>query len=148
MPAGEQFLRFFGGFLPDEERIWRKFLREHELEFSEFVYNLHVGEGVNVSPRPLSPDPELDKKLREQFRKATQKRIDAVGTRGSERWIFEVEERPGSTALGQLLFYRDLLPTVLAVPDGVVLAVVAERMGFDNRKVFVSNGVRVFVFPP
>ncbi len=146
MPAGEQFKRFFPGLVPDEDRVWRRFLAEHELEFDEFIYNVRVGEGVNIEPRPITADPELDRKLRKQFKEATQKRIDVVGVQGFLRWIFEVEVRPGTQALGQLLFYRQLLPTIMPVPADIVLAVVAEFMGPDNRFVFEQEGIRLFVF--
>ena len=169
MPGGDQFARFYPGLVPEEERLWRKFLREHELEYDEFLYNVRVGEGINIEKRPLTDDPELDRKLRQQFREATQKRIDVLGVRLGELWIFEVEVRPGTQALGQLVFYRGLLPRMPEIiarrgepPNEsearllallrpqippTTLAVVSERMGFDNRAVFEGAGVRIFLFP-
>ena len=148
MPAGEQFRRYFPGLVPVEEAIWRRFLVEHEMEFDRFDYNVFVGEGVVVAERALTGDEKLDARLREQFRQATQKKVDVIGVQGSTRWIFEVEERPGPRALGQVLFYAVLLPRTYELPGPVILAVVGERFGPDNRAVFESLSIRVFHCPP
>jgi len=144
MPAGEQFRRFFPGLVPVETAIWRRFLVDHELEFDRFEYNVFVGEGVVVAERALTGDPGLDTRLREQFRQATQKKVDVVGIQGGGTWIFEVEERPGPRALGQVLFYAALLPRTFNVAGPIVLAIVGERVGPDNRAVLEAYGVRVF----
>jgi len=149
MPVpGEQFKRFFPGLVPVEEAIWRRFLLEHEMEFDRFEYNVFVGEGVRTAERPLTGDTKLDEKLREQFRRATQRKVDVVAIQGGARWVFEVEERPGARALGQVLIYAGLLPRTFLVPGPLVLAVVGERIQPDTRPIFEALGVRVFIHPP
>lgn len=149
MPAlGEHRRRFFPGLIPIEQALWRRWLLEHEGEFDRFEYNVHVGRGVNVPDRPVAEDPELDASLREMFRKLTQKKIDVVGHAGPQRTIFEVEERPGTRALGQMLTYRELLSDQRPplAPDRLVL--VARRLGTDMRSVFERQEVEIFLVEP
>lgn len=149
MPAfGEQFKRFFPGLIPIEDALWRGFLFDHESEYDSFEYNVHVGEGVNVPARPLSDDPELDRRLREGYRQWTQKKIDAVGYQGPAYTIFEVEERPGTRALGQLLTYRRLLNELRPPTAPTLLALVAFRLGHDMRGAFEDQGVTIYIVEP
>lgn len=144
MPAGEQFRRYYPGLIPMEERLWRTWLKEHETDFEAFEYNVRVGEGIRIAPRALDADPVLQEKISRQFQEATQKKIDVVGRRGGEVWIFEVEERPGTRALGQLISYQTLLPRTRLVEGPIVLALVARRIGGDNLIVFEDAGVVVW----
>jgi len=149
MPAlGEQFLRFYPGLIPIEASLWRTWLREHEGEYDRFEYNVRVGEGVNVPERPLTEDPELDRRLREAYRLWTQKKIDVVGFRGPSYTIFEIEERPGTRALGQLLTYRRLLNAQRPPTAETSLALVARRLGHDMRETFLEHGVAIFEVEP
>ena len=150
MPAlGEQFRRFFPGLIPIESQLWRTWLPEHEGEYDTFEYNVHVGEGINIAPRSLEGDPALQSKIQEQFRQATQKKIDVVGFQGDAMTIFEVEERPGTRALGQLLTYRELLHKQRPPTSVTTLALVARRLGTDMRTVFERSGVKIWlVIPP
>lgn len=144
---GEQFRRWYPGLIPVEARLWRAFLRQHEGEFDAFEYNVLVGEGVRIADRRVAEDDELDRKLKEQYRQATQRKIDVVGLRTGETWIFEVEERPGTRALGQLLTYQTLLPATRRVVGPTQLAIVAARVGFDMLRVFDEQSVIVFQIP-
>lgn len=144
MPIGEQFRKHFPGLIPIEAQLWRIWLQSHESDFDSFEYNVFVGKGVTVAPHVLEADTELERKLREQFRQATQKKIDVVGMRGNETWIFEVEERPGTRALGQLLTYSTLLPQKRPIPGAIQLAIVARRIGADMLTAFEDQGILVW----
>ena len=151
MPAlGEQFRRHFPGLIPGESALWRVWLVEHEQDYDRFEYNVHVGEGINIAPRSLEADPALQDKIRKQFQQATQKKIDVVGFQAAAMTIFEVEERPGTRALGQLLTYRELLHTQRPPTAPTTLALVARRLGTDMRTVFERSGVKIWlvVLPP
>lgn len=148
MPAfGESRRPYYPGLIPREAELWRQWLREHESDWDAFEYDVHVGKGTHVPPRPGEPDDELARVLREQFRIATQLKIDAVGTRKGETWIFEVEERPGRRALGQLLSYDVLLPQSRPGIGPVSLALVAVKVGPDMLTVFEEHGVVVWTVP-
>lgn len=150
MPAlGEQFRRIFPGLVPTESQLWRVWLQVHEQDYDRFEYNVHVGEGINIAPRLLEDTPELQDKIRKQFQQATQKKIDVVGFQADAMTIFEVEDRPGTRALGQLLTYRELLHTQRPPTAPTTLAVVARRLGTDMRPVFERSDVRIWlVIPP
>ncbi len=144
MPVGEQFRRFYPGLIRGEAEVWRAWLREHESEYEAFEYNVHVGEGVNIAPAILKDNPELQEKMRLQFLRATQRKIDVVGYREGVVWIFEVEEEAGTTALGQLLTYRLLLTLARDIRGTVELAIVAATIGRDMLEVFDEAGVVVW----
>lgn len=151
MPAlGEQFRRFFPGLVPIESALWRSWLQDHEQDYDRFEYNVHVGEGINIAPRVLEGDPELQDKIRRQFQQATQKKIDAVGHQGPSMTIFEVEERPGPRALGQLLTYRELLHAQRPPVAPTNLGLIARRLGPDMRAVFERSAIKIWlvVLPP
>ena len=144
MPVlGEQFRRHFPGLVAIESRLWRTWLVEHEQDFDRFEYNVHVGEGVNIAPRVLEDDPVLQEKIRKQFREATQKKIDVVGFQGPAMTIFEVEEKAGTRALGQLLTYRELLHKLQPPTAPTSLALIARRLRTDMRDPFEAAGVSI-----
>jgi hypothetical protein len=148
VPAfGEQNKHWYPGLIPREADLWRLWLREHEAEWDSFEYDVHVGQGTRVPPPPPGADDELARTMREQFRRATQLKIDVVGRRKGETWIFEVEERPGRRALGQLVSYEHLLP--LSRPDvgPISLAIVAVAVGPDMLTIFEGEGIVVWTVP-
>ena len=146
MPAlGEQFRRHYPGLIAKESRLWRTWLIEHEQDFDRFEYNVHVGEGINIAPRVLEDDPVLQETMRKQFQQATQRKIDAVGFQGPAMTIFEVEDKPGTRALGQLLTYRELLHKLQPPSAPTSLVLVARRLGTDMREAFEGAGVAIFL---
>jgi hypothetical protein len=144
VPLGEQFRPKFPGLIKIETTLWRTWLVEHEGDFLEFSYNVHVGEGLTPPARPLSGDEEIDRKMREAYKLWTQRKIDVVGLRADETWIFEIEERPGTRALGQLMMYQVLLPKTVPVRGNVQLAVIGRRIGKDVLEAFEEQGVVVW----
>ncbi len=146
MPAfGEHLKRYYPGLTPREERVWRRWLVDHESEFDSFLYNTHVGEGVRVTPADMIQADAVALAQAEAYRKATQLKIDAIGLRGNEWWIIEVEDRATTTTLGQLLVYGQLLPKAVAGIGPTELAVVCRFIGADMSEAFEEQGVVVFV---
>lgn len=143
--AGPESQRLrYPGLIPVESRLWRAFLLEHEGQFHDFEYNVRVGEGISPGNRVFSDDPELDAKLRADWRDVTRKRIDVVAREGPATWIFEVEERLGVRALGNLLLYVTLLPKKRELEGPLFLAVVTRRLGPDMREAIERADARVF----
>ena len=93
---------------------------------------------------------ELQAKIQRQFQEATQKKIDVVGFRADAMTIIEVEERPGTRALGQLLLYRELLHDLRPPTAPTDLLLIARRLGTDMRTAFERQNVEIFsvVLPP
>lgn len=148
MPRGEQFLRFYPGLIAVEERLWRRWLRDHESEWDRFEYNVRVGEGVTARITTQTGDPGLDARLEEQYRNATKKRIDVVGSRLGETWIFEIEERPSTRALGQLYTYRQLLAKERGIVGEILLGLVCVRLGPDMAEAFTDAGAFIWQLGP
>lgn len=146
MPAyGEALKRYYPGLLPIEAYVWRAWLRDHEGEFESFLYHVYVGQGSKV-PLELATRPdELAKRYVEQFQRATQLKVDAVGFRGSEVWVFEVEDRATLQALGQVLTYGQLIRDQIAGIGTTELAVVCRQVQPDMPAVFEEQGVVLFV---
>ncbi|HEY2938155.1 MAG TPA: hypothetical protein VGJ25_16245 [Gaiellaceae bacterium] len=145
MPRGEQFKHYYPGLIPIEAELWRAWLREHEAEFQAFEYNVHVGQGVTVPARlEVGDDPAVAANVARMFQQATQKKIDVVGHRGEATWIIEVEDRPGTRALGQLLTYRTLLAKQRDIRGPLELVLICHRLGADMLEAFDEAGVVVW----
>lgn len=143
--AGPESQRLrYPGLIQIESRLWRAFLLENEGQFHDFEYNVRVGEGISPGNRVFSDNPELNEKLRNDWRDVTRKRIDVVAREGPATWIFEVEERLGVRALGNLLLYETLLPKKRELEGPLFLAVVTRRMGPDMREAVERAQARVF----
>jgi hypothetical protein len=146
VPAwGEKLKPYYPGLLPQETRIWRRWLEDHEQDFDSFQYNVPVGPGV-VIPRELSlRDDDIARKYRENFKLATQQKIDAIGRRARELWVFEVKDRAGNIALGQILSYGVLLPESLNGQSYTELAIVCRALHPGMEAVFDEHGVLVWI---
>ena len=73
----------FPHLLPNEERIWERFLQIYGDQFQNYRYDVRVGKGQD-------PGPRYEWKWRQLAIMLTQKRIDVVAERDGEIWIFEV----------------------------------------------------------
>lgn len=78
--------------------IWKAWLTAHEAEYERYDYNIRVGTGID-------PGPGYADNIRRDAVLITQKRIDAVGWVGNVPTLFEIKERPGFSAIGQILSY-------------------------------------------
>jgi len=124
--------------LPADVEIWERFLDRHGTEFSGFDYDVHVGGSVE----------RLDSWSDEYYRgfcTLAAKRIDAVGYKPGEVWLFEVKPEAGVTAVGQLVTYRDLYLAERGPVGVVVCCLVCENILPDELGVMDRLGFKVFV---
>jgi hypothetical protein len=91
----------YPGMQVAEILIWREWLKLYGQLYDSFDYNRYVGPGV-------APPPELVEPYRQASIDASKLRIDAVGWRGPEPTLFEVERYAKPRSVGQLLTYRSL----------------------------------------
>jgi len=86
--------------MPAEIPVWEDFLRTNFAKsFERFEYDVKVGR--------IPPAPETwPQWLKELLRTLWSKRIDAVGYRKNEIWIFEVKVLCRHTGLAQAQVYR------------------------------------------
>jgi len=124
--------------LPIEVEIWDRFAREHAEEWDRFDYDVHVGS----IPELPADTPEHTLRLAEAVMR---KRIDAVGWRGNQPYLFEVKPRAGMSALGQLLTYRTLFRRDVQRDPEPFLRVVTDSLAPDMKEIFNENDVAVYV---
>jgi hypothetical protein len=107
--------------LPEEVRIWEKFLAQYGPMFSRFDYDVHLGPGAE--PPEGSPD-----WLIRQVQAVSRDRVDVVAHTTDQVWIVEIKPRGGKSAVGQLLQYqREYLEEVQPAKP-VVNVLVCERL--------------------
>ena len=125
---------------PYECYLFDYFKGVHGNEYDRFVYDLHVGEGM-VPPAHLSqPYRDLSVSL-------TQKRIDAVGFRGAQPFIFEVKPHAALSALGQLIAYKDLFERQFSPEQSPRLAVITDFHGRDEQFLFGKHDITIYAYP-
>lgn len=124
--------------MPNEEPIWDKFLAIYGHQWEAFDYDVRVGRGVD-------PGPDYEPEWRRLAQLLTQKRIDAVGYRKGEIWIFEVKPYGGLSALGQLLAYEVLYRETYNPKETIKLALVTGRINQDELTAYRAHGIEVFV---
>ena len=81
--------------------LWERFIDQYGNRFTQFAYDVRVGDGIEV-------DPSWPEWLQYDAKVLTQKRIDVVGYQPSTIWIFEVKPYAGLSAVGQVVGYMTL----------------------------------------
>jgi len=123
---------------PQENRLWSLWMQKFGFRFDAFDYDVHLGKGM-----PLKPEwPEYTKR---QAKWLTQRRVDAVGYKRDEVWLFEVKPYIGASVIGQLTLYRDLWILEKGLPRRLQLAVVGRYMGYDLTPSLEKLMVKVYL---
>ena len=123
--------------LPNEEKIWLRFLQIYGDQFQNYRYDVRVGKGQD-------PGPRYEWKWRQLAIMLTQKRIDVVAERNGDVWIFEVKPDAGLSAIGQVLSYRVLYKQHFREERPIRLAIVTTRVDDDIREVAEHYGIKVY----
>lgn len=144
MAQGEQFRLVYAGLKPAEAALWRLWLRDHEVDFDNFEYNVYVGEGQAVTPTAFPAGTPEHENLKRMWRQLTQRKIDVLMWRGPEPWIVEVKELPGPAILGQLVTYATWLVRQRDLKLSPQLAVVCYKVGTDMETAFEEAGVMFY----
>jgi hypothetical protein len=130
----------FPGMLPREILIWKAWLRLHESEYSNYDYNVRVGQGVD-------PGPGYTDAIRQMAILNSQKRIDAVAWQDVVPTIFEVKFCAGASAVGQLVVYRPLWAQLYPLVPVTHLALVTNSLQADIQPALTQQGISLFVIP-
>jgi len=131
----------FTHMMPGDVPLWQRFLVQHGEYFDRFEYDVHVGRGVEL-------DPAWPEEIARAALALTQKRIDAMGYRGGEVWLFEVKPDAGLSALGQLLAYKILWEKENKARPINYLAIITDRLNPDEKYLFEVNGIRIYIVTP
>jgi len=124
--------------LPREVEIWERFLALYGREFTGFVYDVRVGEGITIRP-------EWGDEIARMAKLLTQKRIDVVGYKPGEIWIIEVKPHGGLSALGQLTVYEELYRIKYNPTQTIRKALVCETVDPDLRGLLPKYGVTLYI---
>ena len=122
---------------PIEARIWSAFLEGTDLTFTKIEYDVRVGPG-NM------PSYSLPEDIANMWKSLTQLRIDAVGHRVGEIWIFEVKPRAGRSGLGQLLAYKTWYQHDYKPMKPIRLGIVCQEIDQNMIEVYKSYGIDIF----
>ena len=123
-----------------EADLWTAFLQTTDLDFTNVIYDLHLGEGM--PPEPDEPESTTKLKLA-----VTRKRMDALGETAGAIWIFELKNRLGLSALGQLLAYFDLYNQEYDPVKPVYLGAIAYSLTPDTRPTYDLYAISIFILP-
>jgi hypothetical protein len=126
----------YPGMAPREVLIWRKWLTENQSKYTDWMYNVHVGNGLD----PGAPYPQV---YRDQYIFNTQPRMDAVAYQGIQPFIFEVKDRAGGSSMSQLLTYLHLWPITFPHTPTPKLVLVTNRVRQDMPMVLDKLGIRL-----
>jgi len=122
--------------LPSEAILWDRWLEKNRPLWRDYQYDVHVGKGIELPPA-------VPENIGRMARMLTEKRIDVVAKQDDVTWIFEVKDRAGFSALGQLLGYRELYLRDIEPGAEVELAVVTSMIDKDMEYVFGRYGIHV-----
>lgn len=116
--------------LPEDVRIWERFLQRHEEAFPQYYYDVLCGPRVDLSNLDLEPS------MAALAERLLCLRLDVMAIRQGEVWIFEVKPNAGLSALGQLLAYEFYMRDRLRRLGRVALAVVTDYLRHYMRPIF------------
>lgn len=129
--------RLFGPFVhmsQGEKAIWVRWLQKGGSQYAPFIYDLRVGDGLNMGPTATAYEKSRAFAL-------TTKRIDALYIRDHVAVIIEVKPRAGLSAVGQLLGYRDLLRATPNFTDDIAMLLVTDTLQPDMETVLTASGI-------
>lgn len=103
LPIGKkpEVMRKYPHMMPQDSRIWTKYLLSNHLRSNEVWYDLHVGNAV-VLPEGSSAA------MQRVSEGVTRKRIDVVARIGAGFWVIEIKPIGTMAALGQAVTYRNI----------------------------------------
>lgn len=114
--------------------IWERWIEKYGQSFIGFDYDIHVGEGI----QPVEGTPE---NIARMAKTLTQKRIDALGHKNEELWIIEVKQRPGVSAVGQIITYLTLFRKQFKPTRKLVPVIVGDLVEPDIRTVLQEHNI-------
>lgn len=117
--------------------IWDSWVKQYGHLFIGFDYDIHVGEGV-------PPVEGLSPALQRMAKTLTQKRIDALGHQNDKLWIIEVKQRPGVSAVGQIITYLTLFRKQFQPDKELIPVIVGDIVEPDIRTVLAEHNILWF----
>ncbi len=124
----------------DEMLVWRNWLELHQGEYDRFDYNFRIGKGHEIGA-------EFPENIRNLAKLQGQLRLDAVGYKGAQATIFEVERRAVPRNVGQLLTYNAVWIADGLSPAPPLLVLVASDFAVNLLPVIRDTRIRLDIVP-
>jgi hypothetical protein len=128
----------FPHLLPADCVLWQKFIDLHGGAYSQFIYDVRVGEGTD-------PGPEFPDNIRYDAITLSQRRIDVIGFQANEITLFEVTTSAGLTALGQCMAYPKLYVTTYTPDRPVKMHLVTYQFQSDIQPLYDHHAIEYTV---
>lgn len=132
--AGYLKMAKYPHLLPADCFLWDLWLAINSGAFSEFQYDVKVGEGSD-------PGPGFEDNIRYDAIRLSQRRIDVVGYQAKAITLFEITTNAGLTALGQCLAYPKLFRDTYSPDRDVKMHLVTYQFQSDIERVFIEHGI-------
>lgn len=130
----------FPAMLPRETAIWKSFLAHYGDGFTNFQYNVRVGQGFD--PGPTFPDFS-----RQAAIKNSQLRLDVVAQKDNAWWIIEVKVHCGAGAVGQLKQYEVLYEEAFPTNRPIQLAICTDLPKLGLKTLCDRLGIQLYILP-
>ena len=122
-----------------ERTIWQRALDAGLFPIdSKFQYDLRLGEGMPISPT-------WPAWLQTMATELTQRRGDVVVTTPAAVIIVELKQRASTSAVGQLLTYRELYRAYINPNTIPQLAIVATEASFDLAQTLAAFEINLYL---
>lgn len=123
--------------LPEERRIWTRFLESKVVEMGRVWYDVHVGKELAL--------PEGTSALQRQISAGiTRKRIDVVCSLADVFWVVKIKPRADMHAMGEILTHVRLFCIEYSMTEEVVPVIVCDDVDEDLYYEFEEFGIMVY----
>lgn len=118
--------------------LWNRFLDRYGEGWAGFDYDVRVGEASKAAVGQ-------DEVAQRTWAALTKLRIDAVGYRAGEIWVFEVKPYAGIGTVGQLVGYRGEFVSEFHPVEPVRMGVVTDRFVPAVGSVMRREGIAAWI---
>jgi len=132
--------RTYPHLLPGDAPILTEYLKRYGDRYTQVIFDHRIGNGRD-------PGPSYENNIRQMAIDLSQRRIDALGITPTEHHIIEVTDAAGTTAVGQLIAYKQLLQDQLTPGRTIKLVLVARSVQSDIRPALLTIGAEIHCFP-
>jgi hypothetical protein len=132
--------RAYPHLLKDDITLWERFLASPYNVFTDYEYDIRVGEGRD-------PGPDYDRNIRKMALDLSQRRIDAIGRTTSGITIIEISTAAGLTQIGQLLAYPSLYRKTFNFTGTIHRLLVAQTLQSDIEEVLINEALPFILLP-
>jgi hypothetical protein len=132
--------RAFPHLLKDDVILWERFLASPHNVFTDFEYDIRVGDGRD-------PGPDFERNIRKMALDLSQRRIDAIGRTRTGITIIEISTSAGLTQVGQLLAYPSLYRQTYNFTGAINRLLVAQTLQSDIEAVLIAERLAYVILP-